>query len=281
MRLDAAVAAQLKTTRAHAKQLIIDGNVSVGDEVRTKPSSSVENDIKINIINIKAARPIVELETVYDDPDIKVVIKPAGMLVHPTSAHQEEGTVVDAILSETTDDDPVRPGIVHRLDRNTSGLIVLAKTKAAKEYMQKQFQDRNIQKTYIALVIGHLDQNEALIRVPLARSKTHPLKRIADPQGKPAETAYVVLDRIGNYDLVEAKPTTGRTHQLRAHFAHLGHPIVGDKLYGADSFLNLGRYFLHAARLKFVAPNNTTVDVEAPLPKELEDLLQKIRRQLR
>ncbi len=143
--------------------------------------------------------------------------------------------------------------------------------------MQKQFQDRKIQKTYLALVIGHLDQDEAIIKVPLGRSKTHPLKRIADPEGKDAITAYKVIDRIGNYDLVEAKPSTGRTHQLRAHFAHLGHPIVGDKLYGADSFLNLGRYFLHAAKLEFVSPNNTKVKVEAPLPKELEALLQKIR----
>lgn len=277
MRLDAAVAARLTTTRAHAKQLILAGKVSIDGEVKTKPSSSVENDIILDIINEKGARPQVDLETVYDDPDIKVVIKPAGMLVHPTSAHQEEGTVVDAILADTTDDDPVRPGIVHRLDRNTSGLIILAKSKAAKEYMQKQFQDRKIQKTYLALVIGHLDQDEAIIKVPLGRSKTHPLKRIADPEGKDAITAYKVVDRIGNYDLVEAKPSTGRTHQLRAHFAHLGHPIVGDKLYGADSFLNLGRYFLHAARLEFVSPNNTKVEVEAPLPKELEALLQKIR----
>ena len=281
MRLDAAVAAQLTTTRAHAKQLILAGNVSVDGEVKRKPSASVENDSNIAVINEKGARPQVDLEAVYDDPDIKVVIKPAGMLVHPTSAHQEEGTVVDAILAETTDDDLVRPGIVHRLDRNTSGLIVLAKSKSAKDYMQKQFQERKIEKTYIALVIGHLDQDEAIIKVPLGRSKTHPLKRIADPEGKDAVTAYKVIDRIGNYDLVEAKPSTGRTHQLRAHFSHLGHPIVGDKLYGADSFLNLGRYFLHAAKLTFVSPNNTKVDVEAALPVELEALLQKIRSQVR
>lgn len=277
MRLDAAVAAQLKTTRAHAKQLILEGKVKIGDKVKTKPSASVENDIYLDIIDEKSARPQVDLETVYDDPDIRVVIKPASMLVHPTSSHQEEGTVVDAILADTTDDDPVRPGIVHRLDRNTSGLIILAKSKSAKEYMQKQFQDRKIKKTYFALVIGHLDQDEAIIKVPLGRSKTHPLKRVADPDGKDAITAYKVIDRIGNYDLVEAKPSTGRTHQLRAHFAHLGHPIVGDKLYGADSFLNLGRYFLHAAKLEFVTLNNTKVSVEAPLPKELEALLQKIR----
>lgn len=277
MRLDAAVAAQLKTTRAHAKQLILDRNVSLGGEVLTKPSRDVSGDISLDIQHAETERTHVQLETVYDDPDIKVVIKPAGMLVHPTSSHHAEATVVDAILDETTDDDAVRPGIVHRLDRNTSGLIVLAKSKAAKDYMQKQFSDRKVKKTYIALVIGHLDQDQAIIRVPLARSKTHPLKRVADPKGKTAETTYKVLERIGNYDLVEAKPTTGRTHQLRAHFAHLGHPIVGDKLYGADSFLNLGRYFLHAAKLTFVAPNNTKVDVEAALPSELEALLQKIR----
>jgi len=277
MRLDAAVAAQLKTTRAHAKQLILDGNVQIDGEVKSKPSTQVASNIDIDITNETAPRPQIDLETVYDDSDIKVVIKPAGMLVHPTSAHQGEGTVVDAILAETTDDDRLRPGIVHRLDRNTSGLLVLAKSKAAKEYMQKQFQERKIQKTYIALVIGHLDQDEAIIKVPLGRSKTHPLKRIADPEGKEAITAYKVTDRIGNYDLVEAKPTTGRTHQLRAHFAHLGHPIVGDKLYGADAFLNLNRYFLHAAKLQFVAPNNTKVEVQSELPKELQDLLQKIR----
>lgn len=277
MRLDAAVAAQLTTTRAHAKQLILGGNVSLNGEVLAKPSRDIPEDVSLDIQDAEPIRPTVQLEVVYDDPDIKVAIKPAGMLVHPTSSHQAEGTVVDAILDETTDDDAVRPGIIHRLDRNTSGLIILAKSKTAKEYMQQQFQDRKVKKTYIALVIGHLDEQEAIIKVPLARSKTHPLKRIADPEGKAAETAYKVIESIGNYDLVEAKPTTGRTHQLRAHFAHLGHPIVGDKLYGADSFLNLGRYFLHAAKLTFIAPNNTKVDVEAALPSELEALLQKIR----
>ncbi len=280
MRLDAAVAAQLKTTRAHAKKLIQDEQVRLDGIILAKPSQNVGENVQLDVLAQDTTRPVVNLTTVYDDPDIRVVIKPAGMLVHPTSSHHSEATVVDAILSETTDDDPVRPGIVHRLDRNTSGLIVLAKTKSAKEYMQKLFSTRKIQKTYIALVIGHLDEDEAIIKVPLGRSKTHPLKRIADPDGKAAETAYTVLDSVGNYDLVEAKPTTGRTHQLRAHFAHLGHPIVGDKLYGADSFLNLGRYFLHAAQLEFIAPNNTKVNVEAPLPKELEDLLQKIRRRV-
>lgn len=277
MRLDAAVAAQLNTTRSHAKQLVVDGLVSAEGKVLTKPSMDINLDINLDINDTKQERPRPRLETVYDDPDIKVVIKPAGMLVHPTSGHQPEATVVDVIINETTDDDPVRPGIIHRLDRNTSGLVVLAKSKAAKEYMQKQFKDRQVKKTYLALVIGHLKQDEAIIKVPLSRSKTHPLKRVADPQGKTAETAYRVLESIGNYDLVEARPTTGRTHQLRAHFAHLGHPIVGDKLYGADSFLDLGRYFLHAAELHFVSPNNTKVDVEAALPKELQDVLQKLR----
>lgn len=276
MRLDAAVAAQLNTTRAHAKQLILAGNVSVNGKPIVKPSTSIENDV-INIISPDKSRAAIELETLYEDGDIKVVNKPANMLVHPTSSHQSEPTVVDAIRAETTDDDAVRPGIVHRLDRNTSGLIILAKSKPAKEYMQRQFAERKVQKTYLALVIGHLNNPKAIIKVPLGRSKNHPLKRVADPEGKTAETAYTVLESIGNYDLVEARPATGRTHQLRAHFAHLGHPIAGDKLYGADALLRLGRYFLHAAKLEFNAPNGTHVDVEVPLPKELEAALQKIR----
>jgi len=119
MRLDAAVAAQLKTTRAHAKQLILAGKVSHDGVTLTKPSTNIPNDIILYIAAEDTTRPTVNLETVYDDADIRVVIKPAGMLVHPTSSHHAEGTVVDAILAETTDDDPVRPGIVHRLDRNT------------------------------------------------------------------------------------------------------------------------------------------------------------------
>jgi len=277
MRLDAAVAAQLNTTRAHAKQLVLEGKVSLNGVTLIKPSLSIKNTIIFTIISDEKPQPSVDLEVLYEDSDIKVVNKPAGMLVHPTSSNQNEPTVVDVIRAHTTDDDAVRPGIVHRLDRNTSGLIILAKSKKAKEYMQKQFQKRNVNKTYLALVIGHLKNNEAVIDVPLGRSKIHPLKRVADPDGKTAQTAYKVIESIGNYDLVEAKPATGRTHQLRAHFAHLGHPIVGDKLYGADSFLDLGRYFLHAQRLVFTAPNGTKVDVEASLPKELESLLQKIR----
>ncbi len=277
MRLDAAVAAQCQITRSHAKQLISEGKVSVDGTVLHKPSLAVSEGSRLVVNDSVEPRQALDLTTVYEDPDIKVVIKPAGMLVHPTSSHQQEPTVVDAILHETTDDDAVRPGIVHRLDRNTSGLIILAKSKSAKEYMQKQFQTHQVKKTYLALVIGHLKDAQAVISVPLDRSKTHPLRRVADPQGKPAQTAYKVLESIGNYDLVEAKPTTGRTHQLRAHFAHLGHPIVGDKLYGADAYLDLGRYFLHAAELEFVSPNNTKVHVSAPLPNELQAVLQKIR----
>jgi 23S rRNA pseudouridine1911/1915/1917 synthase len=277
MRLDAAVATQLATTRAHAKELVLSGAVSRNGQVLTKPSLDIGLDIDLDILDTKRAQQSIELEVLYEDDDIKVVNKPANMLVHPTSAHQSEPTVVDAIRADTTDDDAVRPGIVHRLDRNTSGLIILAKSKQAKEYMQKQFAERTIQKTYTALVIGHLNEEQAVIKVPLGRSKTHPLKRIADPEGKSAETAYTVIESIGNYDLIEAKPATGRTHQLRAHFAHLGHPIAGDKLYGADSLLNLGRYFLHAAKLEFDAPNGIHVDVEVPLPKELQAALQKIR----
>lgn len=277
MRLDAAIAKQLRTTRAHAKELILSGNVSHSGQVYTKPSQDISEDISWDITEVTKPHHSINLETLYEDNDIKVINKPANMLVHPTSAHQAEPTVVDAIRHETTDDDGVRPGIVHRLDRNTSGLIILAKSKRAKEFMQRQFADRKVQKTYLALVIGHLNEPKAVIKVPLGRSKNHPLKRVADPDGKTAETAYTVLESIGNYDLVEAKPATGRTHQLRAHFAHLGHPIAGDKLYGADSLLNLGRYFLHAAHLEFDAPNGTHVNVEAPLPKELEVALQKVR----
>lgn len=132
MRLDAAVAAQLNTTRAHAKELILSGNVSHDGQPMTKPSASVENNIIFNIINPERVQSSIELEVFYEDDDIKVVNKPANMLVHPTSAHQTEPTVVDAIRADTTDDDAVRPGIVHRLDRNTSGLIILAKSKDRK-----------------------------------------------------------------------------------------------------------------------------------------------------
>jgi len=226
MRLDAAVAAQLNTTRAHAKQLIANGSVSHKGKVMEKPSASVENDIYLDIILLDKASPSVELEVLYEDNDIKVVNKPANMLVHPTSRHQTEPTVVDAIRAETTDDDAVRPGIIHRLDRNTSGLIILAKSKQAKEYMQKQFAERKVQKTYTALVIGHLKEEQAIIKVPLGRSKSHPLKRVADPEGKSAETTYTVLESMGNYDLIQAKPATGRTHQLRAHLLILATPLL-------------------------------------------------------
>jgi 23S rRNA pseudouridine1911/1915/1917 synthase len=278
MRLDALVAAQLNTTRSHAKQLIQARKVQAKGIVVTKPSQDISEDISLTIDDRAEQQPVLQLETVYDDPDIMVVVKPAGVLAHPTSMHQQEATVVDSIQSFTTDDDLVRPGIVHRLDRNTSGLMVIAKTKAAKSYMQQQFRNRLVEKTYTALVIGHLKQEEAVIRVPLARSKSHPLKRVADPAGKSAETSYRVIEHIGNYDLVEAKPQTGRTHQLRAHFAHLGHPIVGDKLYGASVMLPSARYFLHAGRLEFIAPSGTSVEAQAALPLDLETFLQKIRR---
>ena len=232
----------------------------------------------------------IPLDIIYEDADILVINKPAGLLAHPTSI-QMENTLVNALVARYPDianvgENPMRPGIVHRLDKDTSGLMIVAKNQKAFEYIKEQFLNRTVTKKYLALVWGVPEKNEGVIEYEIRASKTNRLKRVAvkkpaDIKNMPsraATTLYKVIKIIDDkFALIEAQPLTGRTHQIRVHLAAIGHPIVGDVLYGAkkESVRGLGmkRQFLHAFYLKFMAPSGKEMEFELELPEELKQLI--------
>lgn len=213
-----------------------------------------------------------KLTIVYEDSDLLICDKPAGLLVHPAPGGSEP-TLVDFARLHTQDTDPDRPGIVHRLDKNTSGLVIVAKTVAAKTYLQSAFKNHEIQKTYLALVSGHPSHSQAIIRLPIMRQSGHPARRKVAVGGRDSETHYLTVGNYGPYSLLELKPKSGRTHQLRVHLSHLGHPLVGDSLYGKVLPKTLNRQFLHASKLEFVGPSGQNISVSSPLPPDLQAFL--------
>ena len=206
-----------------------------------------------------------DVPVLYEDEEIVVINKPAGVLTHAKGGISQEHTVADMLQPLTTfASDTNRAGIVHRLDRETSGVLVGARTPAAAEFLQKQFAQRTTKKTYIAIVEGVPKHTEALIDLPIGRSPAKPSTFRVDPKGKSAQTTYYVLDVQNGKSLVKLQPKTGRTHQLRVHMAHIGHPIVGDIVYGTSA----QRMFLHAYQLELTAPNGERMTFTAPVPEE-------------
>jgi len=222
---------------------------------------------------------------IYEDSDVAVVDKPAGLVVHPAPGHGEH-TMVNALLSRYPHmerGDAVRPGIVHRLDKGTSGLMVVALRTEARDWLVSQFKSGMIHKVYLALVVGQTDAT-GCIEGAIGR---HPVNRklmALTHTGKPACTNYTAIERIGDYTLVEARPLTGRTHQLRVHFASIGHPIAGDRTYGGRAASRalepvLQRQFLHATSLTLRLPHaDTETQFTSPLPADLQQALEAARR---
>jgi len=211
-----------------------------------------------------------------------VIDKPAGLVVHPAAGH-DSGTLVNALLGYIPDLEgiggEVRPGIVHRLDKETSGLIVAAKNDRALQFLQEQFKARTIKKMYLALVEGIVEPREGIIDAPIGRSKTDRKQMAVTHEGRSARTRYRVrqIYRQPDLSLVEAYPETGRTHQIRVHFAWLKHPLVGDGTYGRQKpIVPIARHFLHAASLSFTLPNGTTRTFESKLPHELQQVLDQL-----
>ena len=231
-------------------------------DVSVKSEVSETDTIEINfpeIVDTNEQMPIV-----YEDEDIVVISKPSGILTHAKGGIKQEKTVADFFRMYTnfglgTD----RPGIVHRLDRDTSGLIVGARNEKAAKHLQKQFAERKVEKTYLAIVEGRPDFEQAKVDLPIARHPSKPSTFRVDATGKPAETVYKVLSAGRKRSLVELKPRTGRTHQLRVHMAHLGTPIVGDRVYGKSD----ERLMLHAYELKITLPSGEVKNLKAPIPE--------------
>lgn len=284
-RLDTYIVDKIKElSRTTVKRLIDEEKILVNGK-KQKSSYRPEKGDCISIDTPEAHE--IELEAqnipvpvIYEDNDIIVVNKPKGMVVHPANGNPD-GTLVNAILAMCKDSlsgigGEIRPGIVHRLDKDTSGLLIVAKNDEAHIKMSKQIQDRQVTKKYIALVKGVISENEATIDLPIGRSTKDRKKMAVDAKGKNAITHFKVLKRYNNYTLLELKIDTGRTHQIRVHMSYIGHPVVGDSVYsnGKNEFGVEGQ-MLHARYLEFKHPiTGEELKLEAPIPNYFEDVLQ-------
>ncbi len=269
-------------SRSQAQKLIADGNITVNGE-SAKPSLKLRAGDRIEVTIPPPAPSHLEpeaipLEIVYEDDDLLVVDKPAGLTVHPAAGHPSH-TLVNALLSHLPGlpdtGEPGRPGIVHRLDKDTSGLVIVAKNTVAHMKLAHQFKSRAVAKTYIALVKGQLKPEEGVIEAKIGRDPRHRKRMAVVSSGRDAVTEYRVLKNIGDNTLLEVKPKTGRTHQIRVHLSAIGHPVVGDATYGGKSPL-LSRQFLHAAKLGFRLPSTGEyVEFVSGLPEDLAKVLEK------
>jgi len=254
-------------SRGFAARLVEDGKVTVNGVAQTKPGYKLrEGDaVVVDYDTAELAKiPDIELEVLYEDEDCVVINKPIGVLSHSKGAFNPEATVATWLRSRLNGLSGERGGIVHRLDRATSGVMICAKTPEALSWLQKQFATRKVKKTYAAVVAGELSLPEAVVDMPIGRNPKAPATFRVDVQGKYAKTAYKTLRTNGRYSLLELKPETGRTHQLRVHLRHLQHPIVGDPLYGGEV---ADRLYLHAQQLEITILNGHERKVfTAPLP---------------
>lgn len=262
-------------SRGFAARLVEDGKVTVNGTPQYKAGYKLrEGDAVVVDYDVSQLGeiPEIDLPVLYEDDDCVVINKPVGVLSHSKGAFNAEATVATWLRSRLKGLSGERGGIVHRLDRATSGVMICAKTPEALSWLQKQFATRNVHKTYMAVIRGNLEPAEAIIDMPIERNPKAPATFRVGPQGKHAKTAYQIVQTNGKYSLVELRPETGRTHQLRVHLNHLHHPIVGDTLYGGEP---AGRLFLHARELEITILNGHERKVfSAPLPEAFTELVQ-------
>ena len=289
-RLDAYISQNTDISRSMVQKLLDEEKITVNDKIQ-KASYKVQAFDKIQI-NIETPKEVkiepqdIPLDIVYEDNDILVVNKQKGLVVHPANGNPD-GTLVNAIMAHCKDSlsgigGELRPGIVHRLDKDTSGLLIIAKNDKAHIQVSQQIKDREVKKTYIALVRGTIVEDEATINMPIGRSTKDRKKMAVTKNGKEAVTHFKVLNRYttnkGSYTLLEIKIDTGRTHQIRVHMAEIGHPIIGDGVYsnGKNEFGVEGQC-LHARRLEFVHPiTGKEMKLEAPLPEYFQKIIEQL-----
>jgi 23S rRNA pseudouridine1911/1915/1917 synthase len=270
IRLDIAVVHKLSViSRAFAAKLIDAGHVKVNSELVTKPSTLVGplDQVEVNYDPAKVKIPKIDLPAIYEDQDVIVIDKPAGILSHSKGGFNPEATVASWLQSKYSGTINERSGIVHRLDRLTSGVMICAKNDQASSWLKKQFSERKVKKTYVAIVSGQLEHPQAVLDLPIARNPKNPQSFKVNSSGKSAITQYRVLETNESVSLLELKPTTGRTHQLRVHLAHINHPIVGDTLYGKTT---ADRLYLHATELELTLPSKERQIFTSTLPKEFK-----------
>ena len=276
-------------SRSRLQAWIKEGLVTVNGQPAKKAGQTLEGGEEI-VVRVPPVKPTevqpepIPLDILFENEDVLVVNKPAGMVVHPGPGN-ESGTLVNAVLAHVPDlrgvGGVLRPGIVHRLDKDTSGVIIIAKNDRAHRFLQQQFKDRATEKVYLALVDGAPPTPKGRIEAPIGRDTTHRqrMKVVPPGKGREAVTVYRTLEAFREHTLLEAHPLTGRTHQIRVHLAFLGCPVVGDTVYGRRKpTLNLKRHFLHAYRLTITLPGERAPRTfEAPLPPELEAALEEAR----
>ena len=290
IRLDKFLVEQLPAfSRSQLQDLIRDGAVSLDGILARKAGQMVEGEGVITVQlpappNLELVPEAITLDLVYEDNELMIVNKPAGMVVHPAAGHTT-GTLVHAALAHSPElrtlADSQRPGIVHRLDKSTSGLIIIAKNETAQQWLQEQFRLRKVNKTYLALVDGHPPTPDGRIETPIGRSATSRKQMAVVPpqKGRNAITEYHTLERFTRHTFLEVHPITGRMHQIRIHLDFIGCPVVGDTVYGLRKpSLPLKRYFLHAMRLSITLPGETEPRTFiAELPDELSQHLDNLK----
>lgn len=279
-------------SRSRIQGLIADGFVDVNGHAAKKAGQTLESGFNVTV-RIPPSAPTdliaenIPLDIVFENDDLIVVNKPAGMVVHPAAGHAS-GTLVNAILGYEPNIEGIggeeRPGVVHRLDKETSGLILLAKNERAHRWLQDQFRLRKVEKTYLALVDGKPPTPSGRIETYIGRDPSHrkQMAIVSESRGREAISEYKTVESFANHTLLEFHPLTGRTHQIRLHCAFLGCPIVGDEVYGRKKpTVEIDRHFLHAYRLKIVLPGKKESRFfEAALPAELEQVLVSLRNKL-
>ena len=288
-RLDAFLASSLDgLTRSQATRLIESGEVAVdGRAVSKSYKLAGGEDIAVTLPEpepVEAVPQDIPLDVVYEDADVIVVNKPSGMVVHPAPGHPD-GTLVNALLYHCAGTlsgigGALRPGIVHRIDRDTSGLIIAAKNDAAHQYLSAQLADHTLARTYECIVVGKLREDRGTVDAPIARHPSDRKRMAVVAGGREAVTHWEVIARYPGYTHVRCRLETGRTHQIRVHMAYIGHPILGDTVYGAKKEVpGLTGQCLHAVGLRFLHPRTHEVmELSCPLPEEFTRMLQKIRK---
>ncbi|PMB19084.1 RluA family pseudouridine synthase [Fischerella thermalis] len=281
-------------SRSRIQQLIEQGQVQLNGKICTSKKTSVKRGDRISL-EIPPAEPLeltpedIPLDILYEDDQLLILNKPAGLVVHPAPGHPD-GTLVNAILAHCPNLPGIggvqRPGIVHRLDKDTTGAIAIAKTEFAHQHLQAQLKAKTAQREYLGVVYGVPKTENGTVDLPIGR---HPVDRkkmaVVSPEkgGRPATTHWQILERLGNYTLMHFQLETGRTHQIRVHSAHIGHPIVGDPVYssGRSVGVNLPGQALHAWRLRLQHPvSEKWIEVTAPIPQTLKTLLEVLRRRV-
>jgi 23S rRNA pseudouridine1911/1915/1917 synthase len=279
-------------SRSHVQKLISDGHLTLEGRA-IKANTLVEPGTVLELVvppptpAEPIAQPEIPVDVVYEDADLLIVNKPSGLVVHPAPGHGD-GTLVNALLGRGEGLVPggiagvQRPGIVHRLDRDTSGLLMVARSDAAQASLQAQLKARRVKKTYLALVAGVVAAAAGRIEAPIGRDPARRTRMAVTPGGRESTTGYRVRERFAGWTLLELDLVTGRTHQIRVHLEAIGHPVAGDPMYGSGSSRRgpdgLGRLFLHAWRLELTSPSTgRLIRAEAPLPPELELVLADLR----